>query len=381
MEFSCERDVLVDPMLISEEYMYRNVVKKYSVSEMPHTKNTTYYVVKCVDLERIDLIPSAIEKKGHMRYVNQRDVDPEHAKKIADTIFDRLKHGLEITDMEIKIGTVSQQNPKVMDGQHRLVGLHMVMEHCKLLMKEFAKVSDIRCVVLLEDFNTEKERRSLFKQRNDNRPLNAIYKDHEDESKQTINDIRKQFVEKIRVFCGQLISEIPYMSEYDEFVSSFINSRVLDETTHAFVKKYIGTPHLPGFLEKIYEILEKMSFEYPSVYVEHFNMMSMSGFPKGCMGMTLKGEKCKNSINGKCALLLANGTHGLCHSHIHIIEGKTPDILYTEYCQSVFMKRLDNVRKISSNPPYFLMYKLGEQENWLDKAFIQYLNTQPLIQF
>jgi len=150
-------------------------VLKYATGKLSLSKNRHIVHLQFKNLEKLGWTRDALNEHGVLRYEYQRHVDSSRATKIADDMVDRMKIG-ETPEIDIMIGTVQQQDPKMIDGQHRLSAFWIVPDLCDSFdIPMFAQAS---VVLHIFDFENEIGRKRKFKVLNDNSLLSAIYTRH-----------------------------------------------------------------------------------------------------------------------------------------------------------------------------------------------------------
>ena len=139
------------------------------------------------------LFETSFKVKEHLWNKN-RPIDDNKVSEIVSTIETAMEKGLSTPNKEITIGTVLQQDPVIMDGQHRC--------------HAFRQLTGVKFKIQLINYQTEEERFEGFKEINSNTALPDYYKDQDSRYKDMAKRIAK-YQERDEAEKMELLQKLP----------------------------------------------------------------------------------------------------------------------------------------------------------------------------
>jgi hypothetical protein len=357
--------------MFTEEF--RTTVARYSTDMMcpSETQQDSYVFFK--DFVKIGLTQEVIDKNGRMRLGCQRPVNVPFATEIAEGINEQLSIDIQ-PKIQLLIGTIRYHEPVFMDGQHRFDGIWRAKEMCKGTMHG-TSLDNVKVNIQIFDYLTEEERDHEFSVFNNKRLVHGLYISRADGEAEENKIAECTIVNLVTELYSLHMSDVEYKTEYQKFVSLTFNETELKEAVYDFVKKNRDESYFEEFMDK--EIMKEMIEQNERAYEDlpsYYTELSTKKYPKGCMEITSKGEKCSRSCEGEKAHKFEEG-YGLCGMHVgKLLHGRGKTTLST--CKrDLFKKRFER-----SGSDTWLLFKLGETEkNWLQRAFDLFLKSKPCI--
>jgi len=357
----------MDPMLIPDECFFKQICLKNSSGHLYVSVSRCIIHLKFSKLEVIGLTRDAIEQHGSFRYKHQRPVDMIRVGKIADDMNEHLEKG-EMPEIDIKIATVRQQEPKMIDGQHRFKSLYKLYDAHEFAHSQFEEKGLV--IIHVFDYPTDSDRKHAYKVLNNNAPLASVYKS---EKKEKIDYAWKRLLGQVHHLYSEYINECPYETEYDQFTSPTFDESDFIEEAHDFARTHRDHPLFDKFIESnLKDSVDKIpdSDIYP-----YYEALDLDHYPGGCVAITALGKKCKMGCKGVQGFKFPeHDEHGICGMHL----GKngincTKWIDFSkQYRYTTFKKRFDAT--VTMKCPKGFIFKLGETENnWLLRAFDEFV--------
>ena len=363
---------IIDPWLIPDKHFFQNIVSKYAKRQLSLSRNRCIAHLLFTDLKKLGWTRNALDEHGTLRYEYQRPVNRERATKIAEDMIDRMKVG-DIPEIDIMIGTIQQQDPRMIDGQHRCNAVWIASELCDSFVMPLFEQSTV--VLHIFDFANEIERKRKFKVLNDNSLLSAIYKSRAQSMKEKTEKAFVQLMKLIQHTLGDFIQPTIH-GAYEKFISSDVDETDLKEVVYDFVVQYRDSPQFDKFCSNTLLTDEMKLVGSPEDVWKYYEQLPIEKYPSGCVAFTCHDEKCKNGCTGSHGIRFDDyPAHGICGTHTRKYH-ETDEHTIKKYKFEMFKRRFDRAK--NSGSPTCLLFKLKETENnWLNRTFDAFVKTHP----